>query len=130
MIMTIREQRAFIDAYDRGEEIEWKFYGSHLFEHSIQKEITGEDYRFDFINLVYHLKPKRWRAEVGNSYFCISTSFDVIADIENYDCFDNKRYSFGNYFQTKEQAEKARELVIKTLTQFHEDMNELIQDQE
>lgn len=54
-----------------------------------------------------YLKKLRWRAKIGNSYYYINfDSFEVFVETESDFARDNKRYDNGNYFQTKEEAEK------------------------
>lgn len=50
--------------------------------------------------------PKRWRAERGKKHFSILSTGGVGSFSEYYDEFDNDRYDLGNYFKTKEQAQK------------------------
>lgn len=50
--------------------------------------------------------PKRWRAERGEKHFSILSTGGVGSFSEYYDKFDNDRYDLGNYFKTKEQAQK------------------------
>ena len=50
--------------------------------------------------------PKRWRAEIGKKHFSILSTGGVGSFSEYYDKFDNDRYDLGNYFKTKEQAQK------------------------
>lgn len=56
---------------------------------------------------------KRWRAEENRKYYYINSVNDIYATIEeNYD-LDNERYELGNYFKTKEEAEKVKEELDK-----------------
>lgn len=57
------------------------------------------------INKKYGI-PKRWRAERGEKHFSILSTGGVGSFSEYYDKFDNDRYDLGNYFETKEQAQK------------------------
>ena len=50
--------------------------------------------------------PKRWRAKRGEKHFSILSTGGVGSFSEYYDKFDNDRYDLGNYFKTKEQAQK------------------------
>ena len=61
--------------------------------------------RIDEINEKYGI-PKRWRAEIGKKHFSILSTGGVGSFSEYYDKFDNDRYDLGNYFETKEQAQK------------------------
>ena len=57
------------------------------------------------INKKYGI-PKRWRAKRGEKHFSILFTGEVMSFSEYYDKFDNDRYDLGNYFETKEQAQK------------------------
>lgn len=50
--------------------------------------------------------PKRWRAERGEKYFSVVSTGGVWYFLEYYGKYDNDRYDLGNYFKTKEQAQK------------------------
>lgn len=58
-------------------------------------------------------KPKRWRAEDRAIYFYINTFGEILVDVEAHDTKGEELYKCGNYFQTRKQAEKARELQKK-----------------
>lgn len=63
----------------------------------------------------------RWRAEYGEEYCYVGNRGIIMVDKEDGHCADENRHEFGNYFRTKEQAEKAAELVKDTLKKFHEE---------
>ena len=50
--------------------------------------------------------PKRWRAEKEKEYFFITGTSEITTDEEYYNEADNARYELGNYFKTKEEAQK------------------------
>lgn len=56
------------------------------------------------INEKYGIK-KRWRAENGEKYYCITSTGHAVSDTDGYTITDSDRYFTGNYFETKEQAE-------------------------
>ncbi|CAL7879759.1 hypothetical protein [Fusobacterium necrophorum] len=58
-------------------------------------------------------KPKRWRAGGKERYFYINPFGEIHEEIETYNITDERYYNSGNYFQTREQAEKARKLQMK-----------------
>lgn len=58
-------------------------------------------------------KPKRWRAEEGGWYYSVNISGRILRIRDGRTMFDDDNYNFSNYFQTEEQAEKARELQKK-----------------
>lgn len=47
---------------------------------------------------------KRWRANHGNSYFFVDSTFDVLEEKDIDWKLDNNRYDIGNYFETKKEA--------------------------
>ena len=54
---------------------------------------------------------KRWRAERGEPYYCISGEGKLTDSRERYDAFDDNRYKTRNYFKTEEEAEEYQEKV-------------------
>ena len=50
--------------------------------------------------------PKRWRAEQKKGYYYVHSSGFVDETMECYNNIDNQRYDLGNYFKTKEEAQK------------------------
>ena len=52
--------------------------------------------------------PKRWRAEENNCYYTIFGE-----NIEKKSLADDKFYNLGNYFKTKEEAQKVKEELDK-----------------
>ena len=52
-----------------------------------------------------------WRADINGTYFYISSNFDIVAERECYCYIDEERYNVGNYFKTKEAAEKVAEKI-------------------
>ena len=63
----------------------------------------------------------RWRAKEGDAFYYIDSMLVVSMDHDNMMGLDNKKFLAYNYFKTREQAEKATELVKETLKKFHED---------
>ncbi len=53
----------------------------------------------------------RWRAQHYKNYFYISSSCSIITDAEFHYHTDDTRYNIGNYFKTKEAAEKVAEKI-------------------
>lgn len=67
----------------------------------------------------------RWRAKEGGKYWTLSlSSFLEILEAreDDLDC-DQDSWECGNYFKTKEQAERAAEVIKETLRMFHEEDN-------
>ena len=65
-------------------------------------------------------KPKRWRAEEGGWYYSVNISGRILRIRDGRTMFDDDNYNFSNYFQTEEQAEKARELQKKAYQEVYE----------
>lgn len=54
---------------------------------------------------------KRWRARKGEYYYHIGSNFYVYKALECHIEDDNKRYEFGNYFQTEDEARRVLDSV-------------------
>ena len=52
--------------------------------------------------------PKRWRAEELEEYYYIGSNGIVCSVGEEFSDEDNDHYNLGNYFKTKEEAEKVK----------------------
>ena len=63
---------------------------------------------------------KRWRAGNEESYYLMHSDFSVERDKEYYTVTDNKRYEFGNYLKSKEEAEEYAEYIKKCSLEWHE----------
>ena len=50
--------------------------------------------------------PKRWRAEEDKEYFYISSDSQIWSSNEKFTYESDDQYELGNYFKTKEQAQK------------------------
>lgn len=53
----------------------------------------------------------RWRAEIEAKYYCVSNYGEAVGMFDGYDFWDNSRHSIGNYFKTKEAAERVAEQI-------------------
>ena len=53
----------------------------------------------------------RWRAKLGDFYFYVNETMGVDIHAETDDGMDNSFYTSGNYFKTREAAEKVAEQV-------------------
>lgn len=64
----------------------------------------------------------RWRAKKGDIYWMLSLSSFVASEMqeENF-AYDQAFWKCGNYFKTKEQAERAGEAIKEVLRKFHEE---------
>lgn len=76
---------------------------------------------------IEEIEKKRWRANHYKEYYYINPHFEIACEkIDTYEFIDNERYSLGNYFQTKEQAQKALQKVKETILIFwKEELNKL-----
>lgn len=63
----------------------------------------------------------RWRAKEDDAYYYIPATLEASMDHDNMMDIDTKKFLSYNYFKTREQAEKAVELVKATLKKFHEE---------
>lgn len=57
--------------------------------------------------------PKRWRAEENKNYYFICNNKFIETNNEGKDSTDNFLFELGNYFKTKEEAEKVKEELDK-----------------
>lgn len=57
--------------------------------------------------------PKRWRGERSDKYFSIFGDSEISKVTDNYFPEDQRRYEWGNYFKTEEEAEKVKEELDK-----------------
>ena len=57
--------------------------------------------------------PKRWRGERSDKYFSIFGDSEISKVTDNYFPEDQRRYEWGNYLKTKEEAEKVKEELDK-----------------
>lgn len=63
----------------------------------------------------------RWRAEKGYMYYIVSGTGIVKYFKEEDDSYDGDYWKTYNYFRTREQAEKAAEVVKEALKKFHKE---------
>lgn len=73
--------------------------------------IVSESELEDIIKKVANVNEKygkkvRWRANKREYYYHIGSEFYIYKTLECYTEDDNKRYEFGNYFQTEKEAQK------------------------
>ena len=61
------------------------------------------------------LKPLRWRAERNGNYYLVYTTMDIIEVYDHRTPLDDDHYNCGNYFRTKEEAEKMANKMKKIL---------------
>lgn len=71
------------------------------------------------INEKYGIK-KRWRVKDKEDYYLILSDFSIVKDVEKYTTVDDKRYKFGNYLKTEEEALGYVEYMKKCSLEWHE----------
>ena len=68
--------------------------------------------RIDEINKEFEVS-KKWRAEKGKKYYFLNTECEIRNIWEDKTKEDETRYNLGNYFKTKEEAEKVKKELDK-----------------
>ena len=100
-------------------------------EDSVFHEVRSNPRRYRFYEKELDALPEwfepvieRWKPKEGDTYWVIWTNGDFI-DFE-WDDYeeDQRKYNFGNCFQTREQAEEAVRRVRKTLLDYHQELAE------
>ena len=96
---------------DLEERIIWLYDDIYLSDNNIYcycEETINKIKEFvDYVNEEYGI-PKRWRAEENDCYYTIFGE-----NIEKKSLADDKFYNLGNYFKTKEKAQKVKEELDK-----------------
>lgn len=96
---------------DLEERIIWLYDDIYLSDNNIYcycEETINKIKEFvDYVNEEYGI-PKRWRAEENDCYYTIFGE-----NIEKKSLADDKFYNLGNYFKTKEEAQKVKEELDK-----------------
>ena len=102
--------------YSRGYNFpSWDFINKILYTYGNEKydnlifTVPKEDFdlfldKINSINKKYGIR-KRWRAEKGKTYFSIDDG-EILNCYDYYDKKDDEIFELGNYFQTKEEAQK------------------------
>lgn len=65
--------------------------------------------------LLEECKLPRWRADVNKTYLYIDDEMGIYEDSDHRGSVSDNRYKNGNYFRTREEAEKMRDKIIKLL---------------
>lgn len=73
------------------------------------------DYSYEYLFDIE--EPKRWRADsVSDYYYYIADDGNIKSKPEGFCALDDRRYEFGNYFKTEQEAEeycdRIRDLLI------------------
>jgi putative uncharacterized protein FNV0866 len=69
------------------------------------KLVPDLQFLIDVVNEKYGI-PKRWRAQAGNLFYYITSDGDIESDYEDFSDENTDIYNLGNYFKTKEEAQK------------------------
>lgn len=98
-INTHKNSLFFLDSFEDGyEQLE-------DFELILTNEkLELEDF-IKYVNQKYGI-PKRWRAQAENLFYYITSDGDIESDYEDFSDENTDIYNLGNYFQTKEEAQK------------------------
>ena len=67
------------------------------------------------------IRKKRWRAEKQETFYYISEYGIVLSAVETLKTCDDCIYKYGNYFRTKEQAEKAAKEIREVFERYKND---------
>lgn len=69
---------------------------------------------------------KHWKGKQGDVYYAITSEGRIVEHIEAESVYDKQCYQFGNYFQTKEEADftKKRQLIYQQLKDYAVKHNE------
>ena len=72
-----------------------------------------DDYDYSVINFnnLPKRQDKRWRAEVGETYYIITSNFEIENYCEENEVIDDEAYNSGNYFKTKKEAQEIADLM-------------------
>jgi hypothetical protein len=113
-----------IDFNDNDEEIYFTLNGRNYDTDKHPRLLHyRDDYDYsviDFNNLPKRQEVKRWRAEIEETYYSLSSDFKIEQHYEDNDSFNDEAYDSGNYFQTKEEVQ---ELVDKLKEYFKQLIN-------
>ena len=103
-------------------------------EHHVWRLATEEEKQLLFKKmkeqgLKWNVEKKRvekllWRADVGEEYYFINSSLNVMKIEECWSVLCGEHYSADNYFRTEEQAKEAAKRVKEVLCKFHEELGE------
>jgi hypothetical protein len=64
------------------------------------------------------VKRKRWRADQRGIYYFVDSTFCTLGRADDRDSRDNMLYGSGNYFRSQMVAERAAEVMKKSLEEF------------
>lgn len=106
-----------------------KGWNKVAFRHTTEEEKQLLFKKMKEQGLKWNVEKKRvekllWRADVGEEYYFINSSLNVMKIEECWSVLCGEHYSADNYFRTKEQAEEAAKRVKETLRNYHEEIKE------
>jgi conserved domain protein len=83
--------------------VEWELLDDFNLINSTQKTEIEEFVKY--INSTYGI-PYRWRARPHEKFFCIYANGEISTTQDDYGSYKESFYELGNYFKTKEEAQK------------------------
>jgi len=96
---------------DLEQRIIWIYYDIYLSDNDIncycEEKIKQIKEFVDYVNEKYGI-PKRWRAEEGEEYYFLDGKCEIWNTNEIKKKIDDVFFKLGNYFKTKEEAEKVK----------------------
>lgn len=102
VINTHKNSLFFLDGFEDGyEQLE-------DFELILTDEKLEIEKFIGYVNQKYGI-PKRWRAEEGEGYYFLDGKCEILSTYESKKKIDDDFFKLGNYFKTKEEAEKVKE---------------------
>lgn len=106
-----------------------KGWNSAAFRHATEEEKQLLFKKMKEKGLKWNVEKKRvekllWRADVGEEYYFINSSLNVMKIEECWSVLCGEHYSASNYFHTKEQAEEAAKRIKEVLYNYHEEIKE------
>ena len=86
----------------------------------IRKELDELDDELDKVQI--EPESRRWKPKRGQTYYCITSDGEIVSNTWNEGCYDLLRFTIGNCFETREEAEFVVERlkVIAELKEFAE----------
>ena len=99
VINTHKNSLFFLDSFEDGYE-QLKDFELILTDEKLEIEKF-----IGYVNQKYGI-PKKWRAEKYKEYCFLNSYGYIISCLDFYEESDNKNYELGNYFKTREEAQK------------------------
>lgn len=119
---------SFKSHYNEGYEKDVSF-NNDAFRHATEEEKRLLFDKMKEQGLQWNAEEKRvekiwWRADVGEAYYFINSSLDVLKLEECWSILCNEHNIAGNYFRTREQAEEVAKRIKEVLRKYHEEIGE------